>query len=37
VIFCVALVEAMRTRMSFSDAILRPAHPGARSLEKDDR
>jgi hypothetical protein len=26
VIFCVALVEAMRTRMSFSDAILVPAH-----------
>src|SRR5215475_1574204 len=26
VIFCVALVEAMRTRMSFSDAILRLAH-----------
>jgi hypothetical protein len=24
VIFCVALVEAMRTRMSLSDAILRP-------------
>jgi hypothetical protein len=23
VIFCVALVEAMRTRMSFSEAILR--------------
>jgi hypothetical protein len=33
VIFCVALVEAMRTRMSFSEAILRSPRRSAPSRQ----